>query len=404
MRILHTISQFPGKTGSGVFLQELFKIGREKGHTQAILAGVPREGLNEPIVGLEAFYPVTFNTPELPFDIVGMSDVMPYPSRTFSSLNDTELQLYASAFERVIHDALQTFKPDIIIANHLWLLSGYLRKLYPNIPLLCLCHGTDLRQFELAPKVGEKVRALLQGCRKIFALNPQQKATIQTRFNVPEADVIVSGSGYDPATFFFTKKPPKPPVKLLYIGKLSNAKGVPALLRAMEQLPFNKEVVELTCIGGGSGKETDAIKRHISTSSATIHALGFVPHDTLLTYLRESHIFVLPSFYEGLPLVVLEALASGLRVVCTDLPGLANFLGDEVMHQGAISYIPLPSMETIDTPSSAALPHFEQTLAHALHAAIVAELSHKSLDYVALEHSLASKTWRGLFERLEVYM
>ena len=58
-----------------------------------------------------------------------------------------------------------------------------------------------------------------------------------------------------------------------------------------------------------------------------VHVHGAVPQKKLAEILRHSHILVLPSFFEGLPLVILEGLASGCRVVATDLPGAEELLG-----------------------------------------------------------------------------
>lgn len=60
------------------------------------------------------------------------------------------------------------------------------------------------------------------------------------------------------------------------------------------------------------------------------------------------HIFILPSFYEGLPLVLLEALAAGCRIIATDLPGCRELLakaGPDLVH-----FVNLPTLPTIDRP------------------------------------------------------
>ena len=76
--------------------------------------------------------------------------------------------------------------------------------------------------------------------------------------------------------------------------------------------------------------------------------------------MRRSSICVLPSFYEGLPLVLVEAMACGCRLVATDLPGiveeLAPRLGD------ALELVTLPTMAGVDTPVEAELPAFVDRL------------------------------------------
>ena len=61
-------------------------------------------------------------------------------------------------------------------------------------------------------------------------------------------------------------------------------------------------------------------------ASVTVH--GRINQQDLARLMGSCHIFILPSFYEGLPLVLLEALASGCRIITTDLPGCKELLGD----------------------------------------------------------------------------
>lgn len=85
MKILSITAQKPHSTGSGVYLTELVKQWSRQGHAQAVAAGVyPSDAVNFPPD--TAFYPVYFDTPELPFPIAGMSDEMPYPSTRYRDL------------------------------------------------------------------------------------------------------------------------------------------------------------------------------------------------------------------------------------------------------------------------------------------------------------------------------
>ena len=69
---------------------------------------------------------------------------------------------------------------------------------------------------------------------------------------------------------------------------------------------------------------------------------------------RSSDVFVLPSFYEGLPLVTIEALACGCKVVATDLPGVRPWM--EAMLPGApVTWVASPRMTDVDTPVAADL-------------------------------------------------
>jgi len=57
---------------------------------------------------------------------------------------------------------------------------------------------------------------------------------------------------------------------------------------------------------------------------------------------------VLPSFFEGLPLVIFEGLASGCRIITTNLSGLDEIFGKA--QKDTINLIQLPPLETIDRP------------------------------------------------------
>lgn len=406
MRILHALAQRPGKTGSGVFLQELFVAGDKKGHTQGVLAGIPlsQKDMNVENLKKENFFPIYFESQELPFSVVGMSDVMPYESTKYSDMNEEMFKAYKKAFMSKIKEAVESFKPDIVISNHLWLMSSFIKELYPDLKVLCLCHGTDLRQSELSPNLFEIVKKNITKCDYAFALNIVQRDTIIVKYGFKEEQVIVSGTGYDPNIFFQTKKPKVPLVKILYVGKMSKAKGVNHLLKAFEALDYDHETVSLTLIGGGVGKESDEIQKSINTMNANIHCLGFVEQKALLQSFYDAHIFILPSFFEGLPLVIVQALACGIRVISTKLPGLSEFLGQEFEKLDAISYVDLPQMQSVDTPKKYAIKGFEKDIKVALEIQIEAILKGKKLDNSAIDKNLSNKTWDGLFERLEGYM
>jgi glycosyltransferase involved in cell wall biosynthesis len=101
-------------------------------------------------------------------------------------------------------------------------------------------------------------------------------------------------------------------------------------------------------------------------------------------------VFVLPSFYEGLPLVVIEALACGCTVVVTDLPGIRPWL--QASLPGApVLYVKPPRMVDVDTPYEGDLPEFEYDLAAAL--AQAAAMPHAAFDTTAV-------SWDGLCARI----
>ncbi len=403
MRILHALAQRPGRTGSGVFLQQLFKAGYEKGYEQAVLAGVPLLEQDPDIDNLESknFYPVLFESENLTFPVVGMSDVMPYKSTKYSSMDESMYEMYEKEFKKVITKAVEEFKPDVVICNHIWLLSTFFKDLYPNLKTLVLCHGTDLRQMKLSPRLASIVKGKVSRCEYLFALNSQQAKTIQEYYGVKEEKVIVSGSGYNPDMFFPNKNKEKNKnVKIAYVGKICNAKGVAQLLNAIDKCEKYQNL-ELNLIGSGSAIESDEIIKSIDNKKTKINYLGIVPQEELETLLRTCDIFILPSYFEGLPLVVIEALASGAKVICTDLPGLDDFLGERLKELGAIRYIKMPRLKNVDTPFEEDICEFEDRLTACIDEVSCEIIEGKKYDIDEVIKLLEDKTWFGLFNKLE---
>ena len=93
--------------------------------------------------------------------------------------------------------------------------------------------------------------------------------------------------------------------------------------------------------------------------------LGRLSHQELALEMNKSDAFILPSFYEGLPLVLIEAMACGLKTICTDLPGIKPWLDQAIPVSGTIFVTP-PRMHNEDEPWPEDLPGFEKALADAI--------------------------------------
>lgn len=403
-RILHLIAQKPGYTGSGIYLQEIIKEATKKLYPQALVAGISQDDeIGEfQFPSTLVVYPVYFDTRELSFPVVGMSDTMPYPSTKYKELTPSMYLLWRQAFVKAIKNALDNFKPDLIISHHLWLLSALVKDLAPEIPVICISHATDLRQLELVPQFAEEVIAGCSQIERVMALNDFQAENIANIYNIPWESITIGGVGFNPTIFY-------PPIhraenkvkKIIYAGKLSRAKGVISLFRACELLHSEESNFELFLFGSGDGKEEKKLAAMMEKVSFKFTASGTVSQSELGNVFRQGDVFVLPSFYEGLPLVVIEALASGLRVVVSDLPGLRSWLGDEINHSGLVSYVPLPGMVRADKPIIGELPIFESRLKDRL----LIQINRSSVDWSGIfpkiKRAIAGLSWFGVFEKIE---
>lgn len=347
MKILHIISQHPESTGSGFYLQNIIRKAADAGNQNHLVAGI--SGRELPLldgVKKEGFSPVRFGNGDLGFAIPGMSDVMPYSSSRFSELTPNQIEIYEKIFSEKIRQAVESFSPDIIHSHHLWLVTAVTRKVASNIPLVTSCHSTDLRQFVQCPHLRRRVLPNCRGIDRILALSRSQAENIQQLYGINNQQIDIVGGGYDENLFTMGTKEQPPPVHLLYAGKLSFAKGVDWLLRSVSDLKTMG--VQLHLAGSGSGEEARICHELAAESDVPVHVHGKLDQQELAGLMRFCHIFILPSFYEGLPLVLLEALASGCRIVTTDLPGCRELL-DSASHD-LVQFITLPTMKQIDRP------------------------------------------------------
>ena len=402
LKILHVLGQRPDATGSGIYLQSMMREAAAAGHDNVMIAGIQSDRDAELHgVSPEQCRFVRFNGDDIPFRIPGMTDIMPYPSTRFIDLSAAEIDAYEAVFKRVLTDTVADFHPDIIHTHHLWLVSSLVRRLFPHIPVVTTCHGTDLRQFQNCVHLRDKV---LRGCRHLnaaLALSAAQKKDIEELYQLPPERVVVCGAGYNDGMFTAGAKPVPRPVQIVYAGKFWNAKGLPWLLKALKRIEAPDW--QLHMVGGGSGPENDECLRLANDLGERVTVHGLIPQARLAAIFKQAHLFVLPSFFEGLPLVVLEALASGCRVIANDLPGVKAVLGN--VAADFITLVPTPRLKKMDRPYPEDLPAFVQALVRALEFQMAGALRQPDIDPAPIADKLAAFTWRGVFAQVEkVYL
>ncbi|HEX3775155.1 MAG TPA: glycosyltransferase family 4 protein [Polyangiaceae bacterium] len=115
---------------------------------------------------------------------------------------------------------------------------------------------------------------------------------------------------------------------LLYIGHVTQAKGAFDLVRAYAAAEPRLPNARLILVGDGA--ELESCKKLGQELSDTISFVGAQSHDRIPTWLAACDALALPSWNEGMPNVVLEALASGRRVVATRVGGIPEVLSAEL--------------------------------------------------------------------------
>jgi len=397
-RVLHLLSQRPLLTGSGVTLDALVRRGARAGWGQEVVIGVPASERDVTVGGLgaERVRPLLLECGDLDFPVPGMSDVMPYGSTRFSEMTAGQLAAYRAAWLAHLRRVVKRFEPDVIHSHHAWIMSSLVKDVAPEIPVVCHCHATGLRQMQLCPHLAEEVGA---GCRRIerfIAQHERVSVELEDSLRLDRRAIRLVVGGFDESIFNPVACVPQPGPQLAYIGKYSAAKGLPWLLDAVERLEKRHTGLRLHVAGSGSGAQADELRRRMQAMSPLLVLHGQLDQLTLAGLLRECAVCVLPSFYEGVPLVLAEARAAGCMLVATRLPGitaaLAPHLGDDLL------LVEPPRLEAVDRPLEEDLPAFVDALVQAVDRAL--ERS-KTVDRAAGCPGLSALGWDAVFGRIE---
>ena len=167
------------------------------------------------------------------------------------------------------------------------------------------------------------------------------------------------------------------------------------MLKALAVIAGDNSVppFELTMAGGC---QDDVLKDSLAELPDYVTWLGQIPQPSLAELLRRTDIFVLPSYFEGLPLVLIEAMASGAVPVSTDLPGVRSWISANVGRPNVI-YADMPEMKSIDEPTDAGRDAFTIALSAGLKSAI---LGFESGVLPGVLPDTSSITWDGVARRL----
>ncbi|GAB2700498.1 glycosyltransferase family 4 protein [Kitasatospora kifunensis] len=166
---------------------------------------------------------------------------------------------------------------------------------------------------------------VLRAAAAVIVLTPSQADFVRTTYRVPGERIHVVPNGVDRAYFMpvrEVREPVERPLELLYVGRLSPQKNVGRLLEAIHLL---HRPVRLRIVGDGELRgQLEAQAAELGLTQVEFAGAKLGP-DLVRAY-AEADAFVLPSDKEGMPLVALEAMAAGLPVIATDVPGNTELL------------------------------------------------------------------------------
>lgn len=396
MKVLHVLAQLPSRTGSGVYYSNMIEGFKKYNYEQRAIFGYQDE-YHWDILDNKYQYPVVFKSEELPFPIVGMSDVMPYENTIYSSMTEEMVDMWKKAFRERLEKVKEDFNPDIIFAHHLWILTSLVREVFPDSKIIGLCHNTDLRQAKMNPHLKNKYVDKIHELDYVFSASEQQKDEIVEIYDIERNKLIAVGGGFNQDIFY----PPKEKtyadkIRLVFCAKIDPSKGIYELIEVYKSLGL--EDVTLDIIGSPDEENKKKIEKYIDSDSS-IRVYNVKNQVALGDELREKDIFIMPSYYEGLGLMAIESLACGLYVVTTEIEALMTLLGEEIKKSGIIKYVPLPRIYDTDKPVKEDLPEFKENLKEAILSQIE-KVREKKECHKKMEDKIKSFSWEGLVHNM----
>jgi glycosyltransferase involved in cell wall biosynthesis len=176
--------------------------------------------------------------------------------------------------------------------------------------------GKDSGEFRNSLKIEESVFC---SSEHIIVATEAMRANILSRFPVLQKRITVLPNYVDADLFSPHKVESSGSKRLCYIGRLDqNQKNLVTLIEAVRGLEVGISVI-------GEGPLRSKIEKEMQRNPF-LNLVGKIPHEELPQYLGQDTVFILPSFYEGHPKTLIEAMACGLPVIGTDVPGINDLI------------------------------------------------------------------------------
>jgi glycosyltransferase involved in cell wall biosynthesis len=243
-------------------------------------------------------------------------------------------RFFMASVERTFRRVLAEFRPDVIFAPWAYP-DGYAAvelARQSGLPVVVQVHGSDIRQLQQFPaRRAGTVLAVSQAQGVIAVCRELASGVIHLGAAPDRVRVIIDGvdrTVFSPGSKEIARQRlalAADRQHLLFVGNLVPVKGIDVLLQACRSLPGENWQLHLV----GAGPQRAALERQVRSTGLASRVVfhGAVSHEDLPDWFRAADLFVLASRSEGVPNVLLEAMACGLPLVASDVGGIPEIAG-----------------------------------------------------------------------------
>ena len=195
-----------------------------------------------------------------------------------------------------------------------------------NIPTVVHLHGSEFKKYydECSDKKRKAISVFFEDCGAVITLGTLWKQYIHSIASKAKIYVL-NNSIHIPQQ---TVTQGRDEVNVLFLGVLIQRKGVADLLQAVKILIEEKKLegIRVQFHIGGTGPEEETLKQYVRENHLENHVdfLGWVGGVKKKKTLETNQVFILPSYNEGLPIAILEAISYGMPVIATNVGSIAE--------------------------------------------------------------------------------
>ncbi|AAZ25604.1 glycosyltransferase [Colwellia psychrerythraea] len=222
-------------------------------------------------------------------------------------------------------------KPKIILASWAFpeaVAASWLSKLF-NCHFFFKVHGSDIN---LHGKIPARAQQIVKAAKRASGILSVSKALADEMvgMGIERKKISVIYNGVDHQRFGVETKTPLSGDYLLYVGNLKHDKGVVELIKGFANICENYPTLHLVYAGSGVEKERLVELSKTLNIADKVQLLGSVEHHKLPALITHAKALVLPSYNEGVPNVILEAMACGTPVLATRVGGIPEVIDEKI--------------------------------------------------------------------------
>ncbi len=237
---------------------------------------------------------------------------------------------------------IKTYDLDLIHGHSMYSF-GY--ALVKKLPYVLTMHGTQLNEFRGSLHYGAHPNHVItdfssmlmerysgRKADKIIVVSNENRNDVIAQYGVPRDKIATIPNGVDVTRFSSSNCKSK---TLIFVGRLHERKGIDKLLESFSKVIKEEKNAFLNIVGSGEDEiRLKDMAKKLGLRKKNLEFHGFVTEEELTKIYEGSSIFVLPSYYEGFGIVLIEAMSAGLPLVSVRTGGAT-----EVIEEGKNGYL-----------------------------------------------------------------